>query len=147
MNLDPGEIARAAGRGVIGALAMSGVRVFARDLGLVEKTPPEAIAERPARGVLAKVPRDNRRTAVGALHLAVGAAGGIGFGVIPDGVRSQKWTGPAWGVLLLIGYEAVAAPALGTDHARHTDRSEQAVLLVDHLLYGYILAETDRRPD
>jgi hypothetical protein len=146
MSSKGADLAQAAGRGVIGALAMSGLRVFARDLGLIEKTPPEALAEKPARGLMAQVPPDRRRAAIGALHCAVGAAGGVGFGVLPDLVRRQSWAGPAWGVLIWISYEGGVAPLLGLEHAKRVRPAEQAVLITDHLLYGYILNETRKGP-
>ena len=129
-------------RGVIGALAMSGLRTFARDLGQVEKTPPEEIADKPAEGLFEHVPADYRKTAVGVLHLLVGAAGGVAYGAVPDPIRQKAWSGPIWGVTIWVSYEFGAAPLLGLKHARDIDKSEQATIIVDHLLYGFILSET-----
>jgi hypothetical protein len=134
-------------RGVVGALAMSGMRALAKDAGLIEKTPPEAIAEDDdASGVMARVPAGHRSTAVRLFHLAVGAAGGVGFGMFPDAIRHHGWAGPAWGVFLWLTYELGAAPLLGTEHARRARPVEQATLVGDHLLYGYVISETRGQP-
>ena len=147
MSEKAGEIGHAALRGVVGALSMSGMRALTRDLGLIEKTPPEAIAEDDdARGLMARIPAGHRSTAVRLFHCAVGAAGGVGFGMLPDSIRHHGWAGPAWGVILWLGYEAGAAPLLGTDHARHARRVEQATIVADHLLYGYVISETRGQP-
>jgi len=39
-------------RGIIGALAMSGVRIFAQQLGLVGDDPPERLARKKAKGLI-----------------------------------------------------------------------------------------------
>ena len=140
------DAAEGAMRGVIGALAMSGLRVFARDLGLIEKTPPEELADKPAEGLMAKVPADKRKAAVGAIHCAVGASGGVGYGILPDLVRRWGWSGPAYGLLVWVVYEEGVAPALGLTHARSVPPAERATVVADHLLYGYILSETRKRP-
>ena len=48
-----GEVLRAAGRGAVGAMAMTGMRVMTTELGLVEQTPPAAVSRHRARGALA----------------------------------------------------------------------------------------------
>ena len=132
-------------RGAVASLAMSGARAFAKDLGLLEKTPPEAIAEN-ADGVMANVPSEWRPAAVRALHAVVGAVGGVTYGVVPDPIRQKAWSGPIWGVAIWVSYEFGVAPLVGLKHARDVDADEQAVLIADHLLYGWILSETRRRP-
>jgi hypothetical protein len=140
------DAAEGAVRGVIGALAMSGLRIIARDLGLIEKTPPEELADKPAEGLMAKVPPDKRSAAVGAIHCTVGASGGVGYGMLPDLVRQWSWSGPAWGVAIWLVYESAVAPALGLKHARRVPPAERATVIADHLLYGYVLSETRKRP-
>jgi hypothetical protein len=137
---------RAAARGVVGSLAMSGLRRFAADLELLEKTPPEAIAERPARGLMRRVPPRRRSAAVHVIHTLVGAAGGLGFGLVPDGVRRRVWAGPAWGVAIWLSYETVAAPVLGLRHSGRERVTEHLLFLLDHLVYGYVLSETHGEP-
>jgi hypothetical protein len=133
-------------RGVIGALAMSGFRAFASDLGLIGKTPPEAVADEPPEGTLKQLPAERRGVVVRLLHFAVGAAGGAGYGVLPDVVRQQGWSGPMWGLVIWVGYDGAVAPALGLAQDRQIEAKARATFVADHLLYGYILSETRRRP-
>jgi hypothetical protein len=140
------DAAEGAMRGVIGALAMSGFRAFASDLGLIEKTPPEALADEPPEGMLQQLTTERRGVAVRLLHFGVGAAGGVGYGILPDLVRQKGWSGPLWGLAMWTGYDGVVAPALGLAHDRQMDGKERATFIADHLLYGYILSETRRRP-
>jgi hypothetical protein len=44
-----GEMLHAAARGAVGAMAMTGMRVITTELGLVEQTPPQAIARQRSR--------------------------------------------------------------------------------------------------
>lgn len=140
------DAAEGAMRGVIGALAMTGMRQFAADVGLIEKTPPEAIAD-DAPGMMAKVPQDKRKAAVLGIHCAVGAAGGVGYGILPDPVRQKAWSGPLWGLAIWVSYEAGVAQVLGLKHGYDMPASERATIMADHLLYGYVLAQTQKRPD
>jgi hypothetical protein len=140
------QISHAGLRGVIGAMAMTGMRVFTADIGLVGQTPPEAIAKQRARGLLRKVPRGRRRAAVEVVHWSVGAAGGAAFGALPDAVRRRAWAGPAYGLLMWLGFELGAAPVLGLAQAKRPRPVERAALAADHLLYGFVLSELRRRP-
>ena len=55
------EVRHAAGRGAAAAMAMTGMRIFTVDVGLVEQTPPQAIVKQKARGLPRRVPRGRRR--------------------------------------------------------------------------------------
>jgi hypothetical protein len=125
---------------------MSGMRTFTSDLGLVEQTPPEAIAKQRARGLLRMVPRKRRRAAIEAMHVGYGAFGGGAFGLLPERVRRAAWAGPAYGLVLWIGFELGIGPALGLKQAKQPRPVERAALAADHLLYGFLLSETRRRP-
>ena len=142
----PGEVLHTAFRGVIGAMAMTGMRQLTHGLGLVDETPPESILRRQTKGLLRLVPRKRRRVALTAIHWGVGGMGGLMFGALPDGVRRTRWAGPAWGVLMLVGYQTAVSPALGLRHHRSTDVQEWGALAVDHLLYGLVLSEFRERP-
>lgn len=48
-TLSPGELAHAGLRGVIAAMAMSGMRAATKSLGLMEQAPPQAIFRRRAK--------------------------------------------------------------------------------------------------
>jgi len=88
-----GEIAHAAARGAIAAMAMTGMRVFTVHVGIVEEAPPEAIFRQKARGLLKRVPGNRGVAAVELAHWAYGAAAGAVFGALAS-IRLRAWA--AW---------------------------------------------------
>ena len=142
----PAEIGHAALRGAVAAMAMSGMRTFTVDLGLVGQTPPQAIVRQRARGLLRRIPRRRRKAAIEVLHWSYGMAGGAAFGALPDSLRRQPWAGPAYGLAIWLGFEAGLAPVLGLRQASQARPVERAALALDHLLYGLVLSEFRRRP-
>jgi hypothetical protein len=141
------ELAHAALRGAIGAMAMSGMRLLTKNLGLLRETPPEAIAKkRRVTGLARHIPKRRRAAFVVLFHWAVGAGGGVAFRLLPDRIRNQPWAGPAHGLVVLLPYELVVSPALGLGHWKRQDTSEHVSLLVDHLLYGLVLSEFRQAP-
>ena len=92
------EIAHGGLRGAIAAMAMTGMRAFTVDLGIVEQTPPEAIFKQRARGLIRKVPRGRRRAAIELAHWGYGAAGGAAFAALPEALRRRPWAGPIYGI-------------------------------------------------
>jgi hypothetical protein len=140
------EIAHASVRGAVAAMAMTGMRAFTVDLGIVEQTPPQAIVKQRARGLIRRVPRGRRRATVELAHWAYGAGGGIAFALLPDGVRRRAWAGPAYGLAVWLGFEVCLAPVLGLKQARKLRAAERAALAADHLLYGLVLSEVRARP-
>jgi hypothetical protein len=141
------EIAHASLRGAIAAAAMTGMRAFTVDVGLVDQTPPQAIAkQRKARGLLRRVPRGRRRAAIELAHWTYGAVGGAAYAVLPQDIRRQPWSGPAYGLLVWVGFEACLAPMLGLKQAKKQRPVERAALAADHLLYGLVLSEIRARP-
>jgi uncharacterized membrane protein YagU involved in acid resistance len=145
-SLAPHELAHAAVRGTVAAMAMTGMRAFTQSLGIVKQTPPQAIVKQRARGLIRNVPRKRRRAAVEALHWSYGAAGGLVFGVLPDAVRRRAWAGPVYGLMVWLGFEVALAPVLGLKQAHNVRLVERLGLATDHLLYGFVLSETRRRP-
>jgi hypothetical protein len=140
------EVAHASLRGAIAAAAMTGMRAFTVDLGLVDQTPPQAIARQRAQGLLRRVPRGRRRAAIELAHWAYGAGGGAAFALLPDGIRRRPWAGPAYGLLVWVGFELCLAPVLGLKQAKKQRPIERAALAADHLLYGLVLSEIRARP-
>lgn len=140
------KVAHATLRGGIAAMAMTGMRAFTVDLGIVEQVPPEAIFKQRARGLIRRVPRGRRRSAIELAHWAYGAAGGAVFGLLPESMRRRPWAGPAYGLAVWVGFEAAIAPGLGLTQARKLRLAERAALAADHLLYGLVLSETRRLP-
>jgi hypothetical protein len=139
------EVSRAAISGAIGAMAMTGMRTFTADLGLVRETPPQSIAKkRRPTGLLSYVPKSRRRAFVELIHWSVGVTGGAIFGALPDPLRRTPWFGPVYGLGILLSYDFGIAPLLGLKQARSPKATEQAALIADHLLYGLVLAGGER---
>ncbi len=124
-------------RGIVGAMAMTGVRVFAMHAGIVREDPPKRLTRKKAR----RAPR----TKVELVHWGMGAAFGAVFGLLPEKLRMKPWSGPLYGVLVWIGFDAVAAPLLGLERNWPKGR-ERAVFVADHVLYGLVLSELRARP-
>jgi hypothetical protein len=133
-------------RGIVAAMAMTGLRMFAMHAGIVREDPPARLARKQAKGLLRSVPRRRRGAMVELIHWAVGGAFGAAFGLLPERVRLKSWSGPAYGFLVWVGFDAVAAPALGLKERRWPHGQERAVFIVDHLLFGLILSELRARP-
>ncbi len=142
------EIVHGATRGVVGAMAMTGMRVVTTELGLVEQTPPQAIARQRSRGLrrmLRLAPRGDRLGLIEAAHWAFGAGSGAMFGALPDTFRRRRWAGPVYGLVVWVGFELGIAPALGLSQAKRLRPADRLALAADHLLYGMVLSNT-RRP-
>lgn len=139
------RVARAAMRGVIAAMAMTGMRSFTVALGLVKETPPRAIVRQTSKGLFRVVPKGHRRAAIELMHWGYGAAGGAGFAMLPERLRLRPWSGPVYGLILWLSFELVQAPLLGLEQAKKARPVERAAFAVDHLMYGLVLTETRRR--
>jgi len=145
-----GEVLHAAARGAVGAMAMTGMRVITIELGLVEQTPPQAIARqrsRGLRGLLRLAPRKQRRGLIETAHWAFGAGGGAAFGALPRRLRRRPWAGPVYGLAVWLGFEMGIAPALGLNQAKRVRLVDRLALAADHLLYGLVLSEPRRARD
>jgi hypothetical protein len=128
-------------------MAMTGMRVMTTELGLVEQTPPQALSRQRARGVralLRRAPRKQRRGLIEAAHWAFGAGGGAAFGALPRPMRRQSWAGPAYGLVVWLGFELGIAPALGLSQAKRARPVDRLALAADHVLYGLVLSATRR---
>jgi hypothetical protein len=141
-----GEILHGALRGAIAAMAMTGMRAFTLDVGLVEEEPPKAILRQRARGLIRRIPRKRRRSTIELAHWGYGALGGAVFAALPDALRRRAWAGPAYGIAVWLGFEAGIAPALGLEQAAQLRIAERTALAVDHLLYGLVLSEFRAHP-
>ena len=87
--------------------------------------PPQAIWREFIPGFARAVPRRKRRVMEELSHLAYGAMGGAAYAALPEGVRRRPWSGPAYGLVLWLGFETALAPVLRLEHAgsgRVTDR-------------------------
>jgi uncharacterized membrane protein YagU involved in acid resistance len=132
------QIIHAKLRGVIGAMAMTGVRVFAVDTGLIREDPPSRL--------MRKQKGRKPRWVVELAHWALGGVFGIGFGLLPERVRRRAWSGPVYGLLVWLGFDALVAPVFGLKRRRWPKGRERAVFIADHLLFGFVLNEMRERP-
>jgi hypothetical protein len=132
-------IVRAAARGAIASMAMSGLRQLTTSLGLVAQTPPEAVIKKTAPEAFRRVPVERRPAVVETVHWLYGAGGGAFFGMLPQAVRTRPWAGPLYGVLFWAGFEMAIAPFLGLPRKPETG-VERLALLADHILYGVVVA-------
>lgn len=126
-------------RGVVGAMAMSGMRQVAVGVGMIERTPPEAILREGVPTLLREVPEHRRTAAIELAHWSYGAAAGAVFGLLPRRLRRYRSTGPIYGVLSWGLFELALAPSLGLAHARRTRPQERLALLLDHVIFGLIV--------
>ena len=146
------DVVRAAARGVVGAMAMTGLRKLTSGLGPGERDPAEAILRQRLGLVMAALPQgrrqalkalvqpQRRRALTEAAHVGFGAAAGAGYGALPAQVRQAPWSGP--GVRASRsgpGYELGMAPMLGVSHAGRRKPAERVAFVADHLLYGLVL--------
>ena len=140
------RVAHASLRGVLGAMAMTGMRAFTISAGWVDEPPPRAILRQKSKGLFHVVPRKKRRAAMELAHWVYGAQGGAVFALLPDGLRRVRWAGPLYGLVTWAGFEGVIAPALGLSQASKGRAAERLALAADHLLYGFVLSEIRARP-
>jgi hypothetical protein len=136
--------ATAALRGVVAAMAMTGLRAVTEGLGLLEEPPPDEIARRGVPSLFARVPADYRTAAVQLSHWAFGAAAGTAFALVPERARRRRLAGPAYGLAVWLAFETVLAPALGLRVESRPAR-ERLVLALDHALYGAVVGARPRR--
>lgn len=130
-----------AARGTVAAMAMSGMREVAMGLGMIERTPPEAVLREGVPALLRQVPEHRRSAAVQVAHWGYGATAGAAFGLVPARLRASKLAGPVYGVLAWGLFELVLAPALDLAHAHNARPKERAALLIDHVFFGCVVAD------
>lgn len=144
VETDLASIARAAARGWVAAMSMTGVRELTANLGLMESSPPEAIVERHGPRPVRSLRPEHRAAVIQVLHWCYGAGGGAVFGLLPRPIRAHPMTGPMYGLVVWLIFELGIAPALGLHtgmrRGRHRPLLGRAVVAGDHLLYGFVVA-------
>jgi hypothetical protein len=141
-----GAVTRAAARGVIAAMAMTGMRRVTIGFGLVQDAPPEELAKGSAlvAAFLDRVPERNRAEVIELAHWAYGAIGGAVFGALwRSGVRT-RWAGPVYGLAVWTLFETGVVPLLGLRDEREQTTTERLVVAADHVLYGAVVAGRPR---
>jgi hypothetical protein len=94
------------------------------------------------RALLRRAPRKQRRGMIEAAHWAFGAGGGAAFGALPRDWRRRRWAGPAYGLVVWLGFELGIAPVLGLSQAKRVRPVDRLALAGDHLLFGLVLTAT-----
>lgn len=133
-----GTVARAGARGLVGAMAMTGVRTVTAAVGPREQSPPEAIVDQ-RLPVLRRVPERHQRAFTELLHWTYGTMTGAAYGMLPRRVRAHPASGPVYGLVAWLGFEIGMAPALGVRHVHEHGVAWRAGMVLDHLLYGVIV--------
>ena len=136
-----GAARRAATRGLVASMAMSGMRQVTVGMGWLEKTPPDEILHEEAALLLLPLSAGHEQAVVELAHWAYGTAVGALYGVLPARVRRSRWTGPGFGVGTWLVYELGIAPALGVQVAERRTVLSRAMLIADHVLYGLVVAD------
>jgi hypothetical protein len=139
------RIVEGAMRGIVGAMAMSGLRNLMRDAGLMDEEPPRALVKR-FRPLSRVRPTGPSRVNVELVHWGVGAGGGVVFAALPEALRARPWVGPVYGIAIWLSFDAMIAPALGVRHAESRPVGQRIALAADHTLYGLVLAEPRSGP-
>lgn len=137
-EMNAGTVARAGARGLVGAMAMTGVRTVTAAVGPHEQSPPEAIVDQ-RLPVLRRVPERHQRAFTELLHWTYGTMTGAAYGMLPRRVRAHPASGPVYGLVAWLGFEVGMAPALGVRHVHEHGVAWRAGMVLDHLLYGVIV--------
>jgi hypothetical protein len=135
-------IRRSTVRGILAAMAMTGMRRVTKGFGLVHEAPPEDIAERGAitSRLIRRVPSDFRDEVIELVHWTYGGLGGAAFGALPRSLARLPWAGPAYGLAVWAAFETVLVPLLGLEDERERTTVERLAIAADHVLYGAVVA-------
>jgi hypothetical protein len=132
-------MARAAARGLVAAMAMTGTRRVTQNLGLLEQSPPEAIVGEKLR-LASRLSPEAREVAIELAHWCYGAGAGAAFGLLPDRIRRHISAGPAYGLTIWLLFEVGVAPLVGVQYAEERKAVGRLMLALDHVLYGVVVA-------
>lgn len=131
---------RGAMRGVVGAMAMTGLRQLTTGVGLLERTPPQQIISDQMPALVRPLSEDHEEAVLEVTHCGYGALTGAAFGLLPRRARASRLAGPAYGIVVWLGYELAIAPALGIEVAPRRTVMSRAMLVLDHVLFGVVVA-------
>ena len=130
------EIIHAKFRGVVGAMAMTGMRVFALHAGLIREDPPSRLTRKQARGLVERVPRKRRRVVVELVHWAMGGVFGIVFGLLPERHPAQALVGPGVRRPRLAGVRRGGGARARADRAQLAEGARASGVRADHCCSG-----------
>jgi hypothetical protein len=140
VNQSRWAIVRAGARGLVAAMAMTGMRTVTAAVGSEEKSPPEAMLEEHGPGPVHGLSERHRAALTELAHWGYGAGGGVLFGQLPARIRTHPASGPIYGLALWLAFELAIAPVLGVRHARQRPVIWRAAVAADHMLYGVVVA-------
>jgi uncharacterized membrane protein YagU involved in acid resistance len=134
------SLAASSVRGVVGAMAQTGVRRVTTGLGLVRRPPPERLAVEGVPKLLSVVSAEHRDEAIELAHWFYGAAAGALYATLPRSFRRKRWSGSAYGLAVWLFFETVLGPALlGLERSRRRPLAERLATAADHALYGAVV--------
>ncbi|MDQ3610038.1 MAG: DUF1440 domain-containing protein [Actinomycetota bacterium] len=139
-DLESGSTMRAGVRGLVAAMSMTGMRTVTTNAGLLEKPPPETVMARRQPAWVEKMSPEHRGVLTELAHWAYGSMGGAAFGLLPARLRAHTWSGPMYGVAVWLGFELGVGPLFGLQHPREERLVGRAAVVLDHLLYGIVVA-------
>ena len=134
-----GAILTGALRGIVGAMAMSGMRRVTTRAGALPRTPPERVYDAAVEPVVPGAPPRERTIAQELAHWGYGALGGALYGLLPAALRRSPAAGPAFGLAIWAAFEVAIAPVLGPEGGRPRPARERLALIADHVLYGSVV--------
>ncbi len=129
---------RAAARGLVAAMAMTGMRRVTQNLGLLGQSPPDAVFR--DLGPMSRLRPEHREVVTELAHWAYGSGGGVAFGLLPERLRRHAAAGPVYGLAIWLSFELGVAPFVGVDYPEERQVTGRLVLALDHLLYGVVVA-------
>lgn len=135
-------LGRYAFRGVVAAMAMTGLRKITTGFGLIEEPPPDQIAKDTPllTPLLDRVPAEHRAEMIELVHWAYGAGGGVLFGLlVPQRLQTRR-AGIAYGLATWAFFETGLVPLLGLTHGDDKEISSRVFVALDHVVYGILVA-------
>lgn len=134
--------------GIIGALAMTGIRTLLVETGMVSEPLPHKVERRLAMqlGVNDRMSARSEDLLTQAQHLALGASFGIGYSLIRRRRELPFWAGPLYGLFVYAVNVAGLGPGLDLNRAPwRDDPPDVARQIFIHLIYGLVTAQSIRR--
>ncbi len=129
--------------GAAGTVAMSVLMLGARQVGLVERLPPERITAATLDALGLPHSRGTRNALAPLLHLGFGVVAGVLFGLLRRVLRlplSSVLQGTAYGCLVWLVSYMGWVPMLGLMPPASRDQPRRTIVMVGaHLLYGAVL--------
>lgn len=132
-------VLHAGARGLVAAMAMTGMRTATANMGLLEQSPPEAIVQARAPRGIDRLGAGSRAALTELAHWCYGTGCGVLFGLLALEPRTARMLGPAYGFAIWAVFELAVAPLLGARHVRQRRVVGRLVIAADHALYGLVV--------